>query len=214
MNMDYPSNSNKANNDKKIPEKKVEKVVTGAVISKKKSTGSKFKSVFFGGEFKGAFRYILADVLLPATRNLLVDATTKGIETIVYGESRRTQPRRAPEYSNRVQYNRPTNRGVDPFERDRPFMPGSRTSKPFRTETRQSTSDIILASREEADLVLERLIDIVDLYDVVSLADLYDLVGLPSSHTDNKWGWTYLNNGLVTQVREGFLLQLPPMEAI
>jgi hypothetical protein len=73
MKMDYPSNSNKANtanNDKKIPEKKVEKVVTGAVISKKKSTGSKFKSVFFGGEFKGAFRYILADVLLPAERTV------------------------------------------------------------------------------------------------------------------------------------------------
>jgi hypothetical protein len=213
--MEYPSNSNNKETAKKqVPEKKIEKVVTGQVLTKKKSTGSKFKSVFFGGEFKGAFRYILADVLLPAARNLLVDATTKGIETIVYGESRRTQTRRPPEYSNRIQYNRPVNRGVDPYERDRPFMPGQRTTKPLRAETRQQSCDIILSSREEAELVLERLIDIVDMYEVVSLADLYDLVGLPSSHTDNKWGWTFLNNGLVTQVREGYLLQLPPMEAI
>lgn len=213
--MEYPSNSNKKDNGKKpLPEKKIEKVVTGQVLTKKKSTGSKFKSVFFGGEFKGAFRYILADVLLPAARNLLVDATTKGIETIVYGESRRTNTRRVPEYSNRIQYNRPVNRGIDPYERDRPFMPGQRTNRNFRPETRQQSSDIILSSREEAEVVLERLIDIVDMYDVASLADLYDLVGLPSNHTDNKWGWTFLNNGIVTQVREGFLLQLPPMEAI
>lgn len=212
--MEFPSNSNKKDDQKKVPEKKIEKVVTGQVITKRKSTGSKFKSVFFGGEFKGAFRYILADVLLPAARNLLVDATTKGIETIVYGESKRNGVRRTPEYSNRIQYNRPVNRGVDPYERDRPFMPGQRTNRPIRSETRQQSCDIILSTREEAELVLERLIDIVDMYEVVSLADLYDLVGLPSNHTDNKWGWTFLNNGLVTQVREGYLLQLPPMEAI
>lgn len=210
--MDYPSNSNKKENQKNIPEKKIEKVIEGEVIARKKTNTSKFKSIFFGGEFKGAFRYILADVLLPAARNLLVDMTTKGIETVVYGDSKTNSNRRRPEYSNRIQYNRPVNRGQEP--RDRPFMPGQRQSNPYRSEVRQQSSDIILATREEAERVLERMIDIVDLYDVVSLADLYDLVGLPNTHTDNKWGWTYLNNGLVTQVREGYLLQLPPMEAI
>ena len=210
--MDYPSNSNKKENQKNIPEKKIEKVIEGEVIARKKTNTSKLKSIFFGGEFKGAFRYILADVLLPAARNLLVDMTTKGIETVVYGDSKNNSSRRRPEYSNRIQYNRPVNRGQEP--RDRPFMPGQRQTNPYRSEVRQQSSDIILATREEAERVLERMIDIVDLYDVVSLADLYDLVGLPNTHTDNKWGWTYLNNGLVTQVREGYLLQLPPMEAI
>ena len=207
--MDYPSNSNKKPKSDKKPE--ITKVIEGTAIARKKPTRSKFKEVFFGGEFKGAARYILADVLLPAARNLLVDMTTKGIETVVYGDRQRNS--RRPDYSPRVSYNRPVNtRGQEP--RDRPFMPGQRTNNPYRQETRQQSSDIILATREEADKVLERMIDIVDLYDVVSLADLYDLVGLASTHTDNKWGWTYLNNGIVSQVREGFLLQLPPMEAI
>ena len=73
---------------------------------------------------------------------------------------------------------------------------------------------MILASREEAELVLERLLDIISKYEVASLADLYDLTGLPSSHVDNKWGWTYLNNTEIRQVRDGYLLDLPPLEEI
>ena len=44
--------------------------------------------------------------------------------------------------------------------------------------------------------------------------DLYDLTGLPSAHVDNKWGWTYLTNTEIRQIRDGYLLDLPPMEEI
>jgi hypothetical protein len=79
---------------------------------------------------------------------------------------------------------------------------------------RRDANDIILTSREEAELVIERLIDIIDKYDVASLADLNDLLGLPTSHVDNKWGWTYLNNVEIRQIRNGYLIDLPSLEEI
>lgn len=204
--MDYQGNShkNKDNPDKTLPEKNVEQVTTGVVIEKKPSLGRKFKNIFFGGEFKGASRYIAADVLFPAFRNLIVDATTKGIERMVYGESS-MQRRRHPDYRPRVQYNNPM------AARDRPRLP----NQPLASQRmRRDANNLVLTSREEAELVLERLIDILDKYEVASVADLYDLTGLPSSHVDNKWGWTYLNNTEIRQVRDGFLLDLPPTEEI
>lgn len=202
--MEYTGNAHKQRDSQTTPPKeKVQPVVTGEVIVKKKSWGEKFKGIFFGGDAKNALRYIAADVFLPTVRNLLVDATTKGVERMVYGDSP-SQRRRPTTYGARIQYNAP-------IQRDRAYLPDQpRSLRPVRKDT----NDLVLASREEAELVLERLIDIVDKYRVASLADLYDLVGLPSSHVDNKWGWTYLNNTEIRQVRDGYLLDLPPTEEI
>jgi hypothetical protein len=203
--LDYKGNSHKMREGASSRETKpvIEKVVTGEVVVAKRSFGQKFKGVFFGGEFKNAGRYVIAEVLLPALRNLMVDTTTKGVERMVYGE--RTHMRRPTQYSSRTSYSNPMMR------RDRPYLPDQ---APIARQVRRDTNDLILASRDEATLVLERLIDIVDKYNVASLADLYDLVGLPSSPVDNKWGWTYLNATEIRQVRDGYLLDLPPAEEI
>jgi hypothetical protein len=206
--MDYQSNSNKEKKVRPSPENKVvEKVVTGKVIQKPPSLGSKFKATFFGGEFRGAMRYLAADVLLPAFRNLLVDATTKGVERVVYGESREYR-RRPVDYGSRIQYNSPMLPRRSP---DRPRLPDQPA---YTRQIRRNTNDLVLASKEEANYVVERLLDIIETYDVASLADLYQLTGLPISPIDNKWGWTYLNQTEIKQVRDGYLIDLPPAEEI
>ena len=70
--MDYQGNSNKAKAEKNEPkEKKVERVeLESKVIARKKPLGSRIKAVFFGGELDAAVRYIGAEILLPAARNL------------------------------------------------------------------------------------------------------------------------------------------------
>jgi hypothetical protein len=62
--------------------------------------------------------------------------------------------------------------------------------------------------------VLERMQDIIDKYEVVSVSDLYELLGLPSSYQDNKWGWNYLGDVQVRQIREGYLIDFPSAEPI
>lgn len=209
--MDYQGNTDKSKDENK-PEKQIEKVVTGEVVQKPKTIGRKFKEIFFGGDLRAASRYVAGDVLLPALRNLLVDMTSKGIERIVYGETRFRRGS-SNEYRPRVSYNASYNNPIYRDPRDprltRPLLP----DQPHR-QMRKESMDLVLASKEEAEAVVEKLIDIIDKYEVVSWADLCEIVGLPSSHVDNKWGWTYLTNVDIRQTRDGYLIDLPALEAI
>jgi hypothetical protein len=210
--MDYQGNPNK--DKEKKPAKQIEKVVTGEAVQKPKSIGRKFKDIFFGGNVKASARFVIADVILPASRDLLVDAISNGARRVVYGESM-YRSRRPTDYRPRVQYSNPINpmyRNDPRYDtRPRANLPDQRN--PYRTE-RRDANDIVLESKMDADRVVESLFEIVDKYEVASLADLYDLLGWQSSHTDNKWGWTQLNNIEVRQVRDGYLIDLPPLESV
>lgn len=196
--MDYQSNS-KSRKDRD-PDKKIEKVVTGEVKLHKKSIGQKAKDLFIGADPKSVVTYIVQDVLLPELRNMFVDASTKGIERMIYGE---TSPRRRSYGPGpRITYATPVSRSY----REPSRAIGSRRAP---EEPRRSRDDLVLASREEADLVLEQMYVILDSYEVVTVGDLNELVGFPSTHVDNKWGWTELGNVRIQQVREGFLIDLP-----
>jgi hypothetical protein len=205
--MDYQGNSHKKKEAETSspPEKKIERLeLESKVVSRKKPIGARVKSVFFGGEFDSAVRYIGAEVLLPAFRNLLVDATTKGIERMVYGES--NYPRqRTPEYRPRVTYNSPINRGPRANIPDQP-------SRPQRA--RHDDTEIVFGSRGDAELVLDRMQDIIEQYVVASMGDLNEIVGLPTSPIDNKWGWDNVRHAEIRQTRDGFILNLPPAQPI
>lgn len=207
---DYQGNSKrdkeKANKESE-PKKNLEKVVSGEVTQRPKSIGSKFKTIFLGGDFGTARQYVISEVALPALRNLVVEVISKGADRLIYGDSVR---RRGPaSYSPRIQYN-------NPLYRQGPITTGPPNRNPadrWRQGTK-SFEDIIVSSKEDADTVVENLINIVEMYEVVSVADLYELVGLPSSHIDNKWGWTNLATIQVSQVREGYRIGFPPLEEI
>ena len=207
---DYQANSDKSKQAaQKPPEKKLVKVTTGDVAVKPKSLGSRFKNVFFGGDFNTAAEYVGTEVLLPAIRNLVVDVVNKGIDQLVYGRTGMRRPPR-PSYSPRVQYNNPVNRGIGIT---RAYLPDQRPIDRWQRGTKVG-DDVIVASREDADAVVENLTAAVEQYEVVSLADLHDLLGLPSPHTDNKWGWTNLAAVEVRQVRDGWQISFPPLEEI
>lgn len=211
---DYRSNSHKSKEkvakEEKILEKKVDKVVTGEVITRKKPLGKRFREVFLGGEFRSAGEYLVAEVLLPAFRNLLVDATTKGVERVVYGDSGYARSRPAYDGRPRMTYNRPVNRSYSDLHPLRPNLP----DQPTRNHRRGGGEELILGNRRDAELILERLQDVIDQYDVASVADLHELGGVPSSHVDQKWGWETLASAEIRQIRDGYLLDLPPAHPI
>jgi hypothetical protein len=211
--IDYQGNTRKSREKKEKPEKViVEKVVIGEVIQKPKGVWHKFKEVFLGGDAKQTARFVLADVFFPAMRNLLFDIVTEGARRQIFGES--TYRRRGPtNYQSSYQYNNPTRYSQNPID-PRTQYPRAGLSVPRVQQNRHDMNDIILGTKEEAELVIERLSDILNQYDVASLADLNDLLGVETSYIDNKWGWTYLNNAQVRQIRQGYLLELPPLEEI
>jgi hypothetical protein len=201
--MDYAGNSKKEKEESSKPDKKIERVITTDVVVQKRSLGRKFRDLFIEADLRSVTKYVIGEVLLPAFRNMIVDGSTKGIERMMYGEP--AVRRRNFGSGPRITYNSPIARM--PRDSDSASY-GRRTAPQSRTASR-AREDFILSSREEAELVLERMNDIIDNYDMVSVADLNDLVGFPTSHIDNKWGWINLADVQIRQIREGYLIDLP-----
>jgi hypothetical protein len=124
------------------------------------------------------------------------------------GEKATTYQRYGMLSGPRTTYNNPVTRGYgNPALRPGPPPPAARS-------VRSSQENLIFASRAEASSVIAQMSDIIDQYEVASVADLNIIVGLATSHTDNVWGWEYFGNAQVREVREGFLLDLPPAQPI
>jgi hypothetical protein len=205
---DFPSNSKSTPSRPAQPEKVVEQVVVSEAATRKKSLGRRLREIFIGGDSKSVVNYIVADVLVPQAKDMIVEALSTGFERMIYGEGPRS-PRRPGGYRPNVgpgptNYTRYADRGNNPIGSHR--VADRQPSASLRT---QSIDDILLATRVEADAVLERMFDILENYDAVSVADLHGLVGWTSTHTDQKWGWTELHGADVRRVRDGYILILP-----
>lgn len=208
--MDYQSNSRRKKEEGvPLPEKKpLEKIVTGEVVVKPAGIWKRSKGMFFGGDVKSAGRSVVADVLLPAARNTLLDAGWRWMEKLVMGDSPANRGRR-PEMRSRIQYNSPIQRQFPTSG----MLPGQPPIAPIRVVTKESNS-IRIASRTDADNVLTTMVECVSQYGVVSLADLNELLGQYVAAVDHNWGWTNLNHAEIRQVTDGWMLELPPMEEI
>lgn len=215
---DYQGNANKNKKQEQEdkPKKVVTKVTVGEVIIPKKPLGKRFRELFgfkaiFGEtDTRSVAEYVIVDVMIPAARNLVFDVLSEGLKRKMYGDSvsRRYMPGSGSRVTSYTPYNRPVERSYSPLS-------GATVRRPLReAPSKHERTDFILSSRQEAELVLERMNDIIDSYEVVSVADLNELVGLPTSHVDNKWGWTYLADVDIRQVREGYLIDFPLPEPI
>lgn len=178
-------------------EKKVEKVVTGIVKTKKKSKINNFMGNIISEDAKSVKSYVFGEVLIPAIKKAISDIVTDGIDIILYGESRGRNKRST---ADRVSYrNYYDDRGTRPRMNERQaIMAGS-----------YSYDDIILSSRGEAEDVLARMDELMDTYGLVRVADLYDLVGITGNYTDNKYGWTNIRNADIIRVRDGYMIKMP-----
>ena len=73
---EYKSNSHKSrqNQNDDIPEKRVEKVVSGSVKSKKKNGLQKITNVFVPEDVDDVKSYIFEDIVVPAVKDIILDA--------------------------------------------------------------------------------------------------------------------------------------------
>lgn len=187
--MDYKPNSHKYKDENK----KVEKVVTGAVKTRKKTEVRKLADIFISRDMNSVKEYVLMDVLVPAIKKAVSDIIKNGTDMILYGETRKSGSTSANKVSYRNYY--------DNGDSHRRVESARRTSYDYK--------DVVLETRGEAEEVLTRMEELIDTYGTVSVADLYDLVGTSCNYTDNKYGWTNLNGAAAVRVADGYLIKLP-----
>lgn len=190
---EYKSNSHKSKErqNEPIPEKKVEKVISGSAKSKKKSGLQKITNVFVPEDVEDVKSYIFEDIVVPAVKDIILDAVKAVLG--VNGSSR-GKGSTASKVSYRKYYD----------DRERRDYSGV-----TRTRSGYEYDDVIIENRGEAEDVLSRMDELISTYGLVSVADFYDLVGISGNYTDNKYGWTDIRSASVIRVRDGYMIKLP-----
>lgn len=194
----YKSNSHKSKDAEaaKAEEKKVEKVVTGGVRKKKPSALGSF---FNSKDISEIKEYLIEDILKPTAKNLIYDLVCNGANMLL-GEPVRSKSKSpgskvsyrsyGEHYNERKDYNKP------------------------RSQQAYSYTDLIFDNRADAEEVLYRMEEILDNFQAVSVSDLFDMAGVTGSYTDNKFGWTNLDDAYVERVRDGYIINLPKASTI
>lgn len=172
-------------------EKKNEKIITGKVVTRKKSIIEKTIEMFLP-EGKTSLRdMIIEDIIVPTTKNIIADI----VNSVLFGEAGRS--RSSGSSRSRVSYSSYYNK--DDSRRD---------TRPTRSFS-DSYDDIILENRGEAELVIDRMREYIDSYGIVTVAELYEFIGVTKDYTTRNYGWTNLDSARVNRIRDGYLLVLP-----
>lgn len=213
---EFPGNSQR----KPLPRKEepkteerrsVDKVVEGQVVRRKKPLGKRIKETFLGGDNRSIGEFIFQDVIIPNIRDMIFEAGQQGLERSLYPGSeprafRRGVGSRPGDPRRHVNYNGIARGPARDRLEDRTMSRRARANHDF--------GEIILATRPEAEAVLEGLFALLEQYEVATVSDLYEMTGVSSQFTDRNWGWTDLRGTDIRRIREGYLLDLPRPEDV
>jgi hypothetical protein len=201
---------------KAAPAKKVDKIVTGTVTTRKKPLSKKFKEFVVGDDSKSVLSYVWQDILIPSARDMVFDAFTSGVERKMYGEVRSRRGRGNPMqqmFGNATYnaYNRysASSSSLRPDPRQAQAAPNRRGRAQVK-----DLAELIFDSRGDATEVLDAMIAIADQYQAVTISDLWDLLGRTGEPTDENFGWADLVGTDIYKVPEGYLLDLPRPHAL
>lgn len=180
---------------------KPEKIVQGEVVAKKKPKIQKVAETFFGGDLKDVIKSTVNDVVIPSAKNMIFDTFTQGLSRIMWSDGR--QPAGRPN-TQHVNYAATSRRNVGRGS----FYSSSRPAS-------RGVDDVILSSRDDANMVVSELQRRISNYGMVSISDLYSLVGITGDYTDEAYGWRNLNGVTVQNVGVNqFRINLPRPEEL
>ena len=203
---DLPGNSYR-NVPTRTAEKPTAREKKGRVQDKKKTIGERIADSFIATDKEEVKEFVIFDFLIPGIKSLVENI----VRMILFGgkgDSRITRSRgesrpRYVEYSSRFDERR---------KRDDEYV----TRRP------RSQPELIFSQRSDAEKVLAEMLKLLSQYGRVTMKDFYNTVfdvsdgeiDIPTDYTMNGYGWYNLKSARVAQVRDGYLLELPRVEAI
>lgn len=200
----FPSNSHKSKEEKKeIVQAK--KIVKGRVRQRKKPVGSRVKDAIISEDGKEVTNHLIGDILIPALKDTIINLVSDGINMLLWGDSNGGYSRSKRDNNRtRVSYESYYDRSN---RRERQGRYSARSNK-------IDSDDVIFDSREEAEDVLDAMLEYLDEYDAVTVGHFYDFVGIRTNPRDFKWGWDNLASSKVDRVRDGYIIRFPRAIAI
>lgn len=188
-------------------EKKVEALDVGEVMIRKPSLGKRFKATFFGGDAKETASFVWSEIVVNMAKNAFLDAIQQGSERMVNPSNRRrmgmsqgTLPMGMSALGHQA-YNTMFQGPVPAFQQKQQLTHQARANHNYQ--------EIILQSRPAAELVIDRLYDLLSRDGYASVADFYDLLGYKAEYTDLEFGWMNLQGSQVVRTPQGYHIDLP-----
>lgn len=201
----FEPNSHKYNNQKAAQEaRKIERVTTGAVKTRKRGLGKRFADIFLTEDVGDVKTYLIYDVMIPAIKENIADLISSAIGMLFFGEASRRVRRPAGggnQNGSKINYG-----GYFGNNQRTERMPNYQ-----RSRVAHNFEDIVFETRGEAELVLDGMLEILGSEcHQVTVADFYDLAGMTTNFTDNKFGWTDLRTARVNgSPSRGYWIDLP-----
>lgn len=191
-------------------ENSVEKVVTGRVISAKKTPGQRFKETFLNGDdAKTVGSVILTDIIVPGIKETLFRSIQDALSMFLWGDTRRGGGYGYTGNGDRgrviTSYNSIYNNNRVRSNRDTIVSNGfnSRPEYIFQFESRLDADNVLSDLRNSINSISSHS---------VNVNYLYALLGKDRemSHNNEKWGWTDLSGVRIRPYNGLYLLELPP----
>lgn len=184
----------KENTPRDLPQKKVEKVVSGNVTVKKKSALSKMRDMFIAEDADKVGNYILMDVLVPSIKRAIVDIIKSSADMIFGTTGSKSVSSTKYSYGGipYVNYSSPNRK---------PEIPAARSQ--------YEIGDINFDNRADAEEVLSKMDELISVYGQASVADLCEMVDVPYEYVANKYGWKNLHDAVPIRTAHGYSLRLP-----
>ena len=193
-------------NAQKPPEKKVEKVVQGEVVVRKKSTLAKIRDTFISEDADKVGSYILLDVLVPRIKMAIVDII-KSSADMIFGTKGTSQTTGTKYTYGGTPYVTYSSSGVkkqpEPSRAERDMWDFS-----FVEFSRLAKAE---DNRDDADKVISEMFNLIDQYGQASVADLCDIIGAKWEFTANDYGWKDLRGVVPIKIpgTDGYYLRFP-----
>jgi hypothetical protein len=218
MDQEFPGNSRRASSEPADASSSPlhEPITSRPIAPRKKSLGRRLKDTFIAESMSTVLAVVIADVVVPQVKGLLVDMVNETIDRVFNGSKTRSRTTGNFVSGSRthVSYNRFGNQiPTRPTQATSTMSNGQPTARRVG-DPRDSSDlgDIILDTRVEADSILDTLLLDLEQYKRVTVASLLSLMNQTPTPMDHRWGWKDLSSASIRRVSGGFQLHLPPPE--
>jgi len=206
-----PSASPRSESSENRPE--VEKAIEGTAAVKRKTVGSRFKTIFTGVSLKDIVDDVVDQVIIPGTKGLLMDMGNQALDRWLGGNSGSRPRAAAKSMVNQVAhvaYNRFAAPSATVVNRPNIVQPQQQMMS-RRAQAVFDFEEIEFESRKDASIILDLMYDRLQTYGTVSVAEFYGWADVRGNFTDQNWGWRSLEGAGPTRIpRTGkFVLNLP-----
>lgn len=180
----------KEGGQKKAPptEKEITPVIKGTAHKKQDSIPVRFLKELIPNGNIPLKDYLLNSVIVPTTRNTILN-----IIHMMFGVKPLNDTKGRTDFTQ--YYKSPSSTVYPGIGKKRAFNCGY---QPITVETRQ-----------DAQAVLDQMRDILEDYEWVTVMDLYQMVGIPTTSTDNRFGWNSIVGARLEYRSDGFRIVLP-----